>query len=97
MGVIVLGRYVTMMLIRAVNLGDFISILLFRTSDFSLLNIRLLSSAYRLRSFTFFYVTSLITGDGTYSFVLIGDGSDSGKEFRSSEHANAPVLRVTYE
>ena len=44
-----------------------------------------------------FDVSSIITGDGTYSFRLLGDNTAFGMEFRSIEHANAPVLRVTHE
>lgn len=39
-------------------------------------------------------VTALITGDGTYSFVLIAD-SDDGVRFSSRESSNGPQLVIT--
>jgi hypothetical protein len=42
-----------------------------------------------------FDVTSLITGDGTYSFVLKGDAT-STQSFNSDSGANPAVLSVTY-
>jgi hypothetical protein len=39
-------------------------------------------------------VTTLVTGEGTYSFVLIGD-SDDGVRFSSRESSNGPQLVVT--
>ena len=41
-------------------------------------------------------VTSLVTGDGTHPFVLQADTNVNGQEFRTTEHANAPV-RITHE
>ncbi|MCK5174127.1 MAG: Ig-like domain-containing protein, partial [Planctomycetes bacterium] len=41
-----------------------------------------------------FDVTSLVTGDGTYSFVLKGDTAASTRNFSSSEGANPPVLTI---
>lgn len=38
-------------------------------------------------------VTTLVTGDGTYSFVLIGD-SDDGVRFSSRESSNGPQLVI---
>lgn len=40
-------------------------------------------------------VTDLITGDGTYSFVLAGD-SNEGVRFSSRESSNGPQLVITY-
>jgi hypothetical protein len=45
---------------------------------------------------TDFDVTSLITGDGIYSFVLKGDADASVRDFTSSEGANVPELLVTH-
>jgi hypothetical protein len=44
-----------------------------------------------------FDVTSLITADGTYSFVLQGDTDSSSRDFLSSESAYVPVLSVTHQ
>jgi hypothetical protein len=47
-----------------------------------------------------FDVTSAITGDGTYSFVLKGDVNSGGRDFGSTEWSagsSAPVLRITHE
>jgi hypothetical protein len=48
---------------------------------------------------TDFDVTSLVTGDGTYSFVLKGDANNGSRDFSSTEGpaANVPVLRVTHQ
>ena len=46
---------------------------------------------------TEFDVTSLVSGDGTYSFVLKGDLNKGSRDFSSSEGANAPVLSVTHQ
>ena len=40
-------------------------------------------------------VTSLVTGEGTYSFVLAGD-SDEALRFSSRESSNGPQLVITY-
>jgi hypothetical protein len=44
-----------------------------------------------------FDVTSAVTGDGTYSFVLQGNTDAPGRDFRSSESSYVPVLSVTHE
>jgi hypothetical protein len=44
-----------------------------------------------------FDVSTLVTGNGTYAFVLKGDTDASGRDFRSSESAYIPVLTVTHE
>ncbi|MHC4754892.1 MAG: Calx-beta domain-containing protein, partial [Planctomycetota bacterium] len=44
-----------------------------------------------------FDVSTLVTGNGTYAFVLKGDTDASGRDFRSSESAYMPVLSVTHE
>jgi hypothetical protein len=47
-----------------------------------------------------FDVTSAVTGDGDYSFVLKGDVNATTRDFRSSEWSSgsgAPVLRITHE
>ncbi len=46
---------------------------------------------------TEFDVTSAVTGDGVYAFVLKGSSSPTGRDFSSSEGANPPVLSVTHE
>jgi hypothetical protein len=40
-------------------------------------------------------VTSLVNGDGTYTFALVADGTD-GVTFSSREGTAAPQLVVTY-
>jgi len=44
-----------------------------------------------------FDVTSLITGNGTFSLILKGDGTNGSRDFSSSEGNNAPILSVTYQ
>ena len=44
-----------------------------------------------------FDVTSAVTGDGTYSFVLKGDVNDSVNDFLSSESSYVPVLTITHQ
>ncbi len=44
-----------------------------------------------------FDVTSEVTGDGVYSFVLKGSSKATGRDFQSSEGANPPVLSVTHQ
>ncbi|MCD6389945.1 MAG: DNRLRE domain-containing protein [Desulfobulbaceae bacterium] len=44
-----------------------------------------------------FDVTSAVTGNGTYSFVLQGNTDAPSRDFRSSESAYVPVLSVTHE
>ena len=45
---------------------------------------------------TEFDVTSVVTGDGTYSFVLKGDADSSSRDFQSREGANAPELVIEH-
>lgn len=49
----------------------------------------------RRYSWTEYDVTALVTGDGTYSFVLAGD-SDEGLIFSSRESSNGPELVITF-
>ena len=46
---------------------------------------------------TDFDVTAAVSGDGTYTFVLKGNSDSGGRDFRSSEHADAPELIITHE
>lgn len=46
---------------------------------------------------TEFDVTSAITGDGTYSFVLQGNTDSPGRDFSSSEGSYIPVLTITHQ
>jgi uncharacterized sulfatase len=41
-----------------------------------------------------FDVSSVVTGDGTYSFVLKGDTAAGSRNFSSSQGANPPVLTI---
>ena len=49
----------------------------------------------RRYSWTEYDVTSLVTEEGTYSFVLAGD-SEEGVRFSSRESSNGPQLVITY-
>ncbi|MHC4755267.1 MAG: CBM96 family carbohydrate-binding protein, partial [Planctomycetota bacterium] len=44
-----------------------------------------------------FDVSSLVTGNATYSFVLLGASTSANRDFFSSESAYMPVLSVTHE
>jgi hypothetical protein len=44
-----------------------------------------------------FDVTSLITGNGTFSLILKGNGTNGSRDFSSSEGNNAPVLTITHQ
>ena len=41
-------------------------------------------------------MSSLVTGDGTYTFVLKGNVNGDDRWFNSSESTNIPVLRITH-
>jgi hypothetical protein len=51
---------------------------------------------YVTTGWTEFDVTSAVTGDGTYSFVLKGDDNRTSRDFESSEGTNTPVLEITH-